>query len=324
VNPLGATSEDRVSLSLALAAERHYRHADGARAYGMTGRWRIALGALVFTGCATAATPAPAPKPPAKEEPQGDLPIPPEMRAEIQKVEAIGRQLYVLDKVSAVATDVLMERVPDLRNAGVAGYIPMQEADDDGRPKDSFLVSFFTRQEPPQVAYEVHVRPDARPDFEAFQPPKPASDSLAMLVRARQAAIAALPPVHQPMNPVLLPASANGEKGILVYMIAGTTRPGIVVFGQHFRVLIPENSQTPTYVMPLSKTALEMPARGGPAGAKTEGLAVTHLVTDWPLETHVLVSLQWHLPVYVGTHRGIWRVDGDKIALIRDRPPKGL
>ena len=51
---------------------------------------------------------------------------------------------------------------------------------------------------------------------------------------------------------------------------------------------------------------------------------VTHLVTDWPLETHVFVSLQWHLPVYVGTRRGIWRVNGDKIALISDRPPASL
>jgi hypothetical protein len=50
---------------------------------------------------------------------------------------------------------------------------------------------------------------------------------------------------------------------------------------------------------------------------------VTHLVTDWPLETHVFVSLRTHKPVYVATTVGIWRVDGDKIRFVDDRPPDG-
>jgi len=74
--------------------------------------------------------------------------------------------------------------------------------------------------------------------------------------------------------------------------------------------------------MPLSKTMLEQPTTG-PDGSETLGLMVNHILTDWPLETHVFVSLLMHVPVYVGTKIGVWRVDGDKISLISDRASEG-
>jgi len=277
----------------------------------------MVLAAAVLIGCGT----APAGKSTSPATARGDLPIPPDLRARVETSAAIGAQLYVLDKVSALATDELASRVPDFRDQNLGGYLPMREGTEDGRPLDSYLVYFFTREEPPRVAYQIRVRPNAKPELEAFAPPQPATDSFVAFVRARQGAIAAVPPGHQPINPVLIPGSANGEKGILVYLLAGTTTPNVAVFGKHYRVLMPEAGGVPRYVMPLSKSALELPVRP-PSGGKPKALMVTHLLTDWPLETHVFVSLLWHLPVYVATARGIWRVDGDKIALVDDRPPK--
>ena len=277
------------------------------------------LGALgTVAGCARTGTPS------SSEPRQTDLPIPSEFRSHIRKAEGIGGQLYTLDKVAAIATDVVMKRVPDFRSKGVGGYLPLREAGDDGRPKDSFVVTFFTADDPPKTLYEIRIKPNSPAEFEAFDPPRITTDSFASWVRARAAAIAALPAVRQPLNPILLPAGANDENGVLVYLIAGTSKPNVAVFGQHFRVLIPEDGGTPTYVMPLSRSAIEVPVTGGPDGGKPVGLMVTHLVTDWPLETHVLVSLQWRVPVYVGTRRGVWRVDGDRITLVSDSPPKGL
>jgi hypothetical protein len=86
-------------------------------------------------------------------------------------------------------------------------------------------------------------------------------------------------------------------------------------------VLIPEEGGPPSYVMPLSKSILELPTKGKDGPVKA--MFVTHLVTDWPLETHVFVSLRTHKPVYVATTVGIWRVDGDKIRFVDDRPPGG-
>jgi hypothetical protein len=79
-------------------------------------------------------------------------------------MEPIGRQIYILDKVSAIATDVLMEKVPNYRERNLAGYLLLQEAGDDLRPKASYLVTFFTKDEPTRIAYEIRIKPNAAPE----------------------------------------------------------------------------------------------------------------------------------------------------------------
>jgi hypothetical protein len=240
------------------------------------------------------------------------------MREHVRRSAAIGTQLYLLDKASAIGTDVLMARVPDFRNKNLAGYLPFREAsDEDLRPKESWLVIFFTRDDPPRLAYQIRIKVEAKPDFESFDPPKPAPPALVRMFQARQIAVAALPSHPQPLNPVVMPAEVLGERGIMVYLIAGTDKPDIAVFGRHYRVLVPESGGPPSYVMPLSNTILELPIKP-PKGAKPAGLMVTHPLTDWPLETHVFVSLLNRIPVYVATRVGLWEVDGHKIALIRE------
>ena len=124
-----------------------------------------------------------------------------------------------------------------------------------------------------------------------------------------------MPASDQPVNPVLMPASAFGEQGILVYLLAGTTKPDVAVFGRHFRAVVRGDGAAITSMTPLSNSALEIPTRA-PDGATPEALVVTHVVTDYPLETHVFTSLLVRMPVYVGTRGGTWRVDGDRIAFL--------
>jgi hypothetical protein len=71
-------------------------------------------------------------------------------------------------------------------------------------------------------------------------------------------------------------------------------------------------------VRPLSKSILELSTKA-PDGGKPEALVVSHIVTDYPLETHVFASLSANLPVYVATDRGDWLVDGDKISFLGPR-----
>ncbi len=266
--------------------------------------WAVAAAALI--GCASS-------KPSAARAPQS-LEIPADLQQAVRLSQALGHQLYVLDKVSAIATDELLRHVPDPRSKNIAGYIPAQEADDGDHPRDSYAVTFFTRDEPPRLAYLVRVRPNLPPVLETYEPPRPATDSLARLVAARQAALRAAPPRGQPLNPVLLPGESPGVHGVLVYLLAGTKRPDTAVFGQHFRVLVRDDGSAPE-VTPLSKSVLELPVRS-PKGGRSQALMVTHLVTEYPLETHVLVSLQWRLPVYVATSRGLWRVEPDRVAFL--------
>lgn len=180
---------------------------------------------------------------------------------------------------------------------------------------------FVSKDDPRKIAYQVRVfaRPGRRSEYEAFNPPKPALPGLVLRMQARQAAIKAVPDLVQPLNPVVLPAEIDDERGILVYLLAGTTKPNVVVFGRHYRVLVEEDGSTIKYVRPLSKSVLEMPVMP-PSGSKSEALVVMHLVTEWPLETHVFASLLHKLPIVVATSRGNWWVNADRIAFLGSRP----
>ena len=170
------------------------------------------------------------------------------------------------------------------------------------------------------MAYEIRLERDRQPAFAAFDPPKAASAAFLTLVRARQLAISALASVPQPINPLVLPAALNGESGILVYLLAGTARPNVAVLGKHYRLLFPPDASTVSYMMPPSNEILEVPIKA-PDGATPEALAVTQVVTEFPIETHVLVSLQIELPIFVGTRRGMWRVDGARISFLGEQIP---
>lgn len=269
---------------------------------------RAALFALVAIGCAG----APKSSPPPSSQSAAPVAVPEDLRGAVARASAVGRQLYVLDKVAATATDVLLAKVPDPGSQGIGGYIPLQQADAAGQPARSFLVTFYTRELPPRVAYEVTLTQGAKPSLEAFSPPKAMLPELMLLVRARQRAIDALPKPTQPINPVLLPAEAIGEHGILVYLLAGTTKPNVAVLGKHYRAVVSEDGARLAQLTPLSKGILELPTED-PSGGRVVGLTVTHIVTDSPLETHVFASLLAKLPIYVVTRRGLWRVEADRI-----------
>jgi hypothetical protein len=106
----------------------------------------------------------------------------------------------------------------------------------------------------------------------------------------------------------------DGESGVLVYLLAGTTKAKVAVFGKHYRALVATGSNQVTYLKELTKSVLEVPLEEN--GQSPVALTVTHLVTEYPLETHVFTSLLLDLPVYVATSRGMWRVNGDQIAFL--------
>jgi hypothetical protein len=252
---------------------------------------------------------------------QGDTaqPIPLDLSAPVARSIDIGRALFVLDQVAAAGTDVVMAHVPDLMDRPLGGYLAFREGDGAGRPADAYLVSFYTRDDAPRVAFEVRLTDGAKPAFQAFDPPKAAPPGFAELARARQLAINAMPRSNQPINPVVLPAS-SASSDVLVYLLAGTARSNLAVLGQHYRAVVPLGGDHVTSMTPLSNSALEMPtvdASGQPAKA----IVVTHVVTDFPLETHVFASLLHKLPIYVGTRRGTWLVDGDRVSFLGEQGP---
>jgi hypothetical protein len=266
-------------------------------------------------GCASPAKQGAAPTPVSAAVVGGqERPIPADLQAAVARSSEIGSQLYVLDQVASLGTDVLLANVKHPEEKKIIGYLPLREADDAGQPTDTFQVAFFTSDQPPRIAYRIHIAPNGKPTFESIEPPMTAPEEFAALAGVRQAAIAALAHPSQPLNPVLIPGEAYGESGTLVYLLAGTTKSKVAVFGKHYRALVAMGSNRVTYLTELSKAVLEVPLEhnGQPAVA----LTISHLVTEYPLETHVFTSLLIHLPVYVQTSRGSWRVNGEQIAFL--------
>jgi len=244
------------------------------------------------------------------------LPIPEDLRAQVHLAEELGVTLYFLDKASAIGTDALRQNVASIEKLGLSGYLTFREADDSGQPANSWREFFLKGEANPVVAYTVRVplKLGATYSFEEHNPPVPASEGLRTFFTARQTAIKALTPVVQPINPVVLPGAVIGEDGILVYLLAGETRKGVAVLGRHYRVLVSRDGTTVKKFEPLSKSIIEIPYSS--EGKTTAGLVVSHIVTDWPLETHVFASLLYKLPVYVATSRGNWNVEEGKISLV--------
>jgi len=250
------------------------------------------------------------------------LAIPQDLKTHIDQSIELGRAIYMQDKASAMATDALVQQLGPVEGKGLGGYLTVRESSDRGAPAASWSVFFFTNEASPRIAYRVRVPMDQRrPTVDVASPPEPPKPGAEALFRARQTALAAAQPLHQPMNPVVLPAEALGKHGILVYLIAGTSEPNVAVLGKHYRMMVSDDGGTVLESTPLTKTEIEM-STADHAGGRLEALAVTHLVTDYPLETHVFASMLNNTPIYVGTNRGIWCVDRDSIRLVSvDVPP---
>ena len=104
---------------------------------------------------------------------------------------------------------------------------------------------------------------------------------------------------------------------MLVELLAGTDKSNTVVIGKHYRVIVSEDGRQVLQITPLSKGIVELSK-----DKDTVALYVTHIVTDYPLESHVFASMVNHVNIYVQTQRGLWLVKGDSIALVsRDTPP---
>ena len=250
------------------------------------------------------------------------IPIPADLAPRVGESVELGRILYLLDKASAIGTDVALANVPDFHQRGVGGWLTLQQADESGQPRAGFAVMFISREEPFRTLFRIDIPLQGKPTFRELLPPQPLDELGIRMFRARQTAIAGVPPGPRRWNPIVLPGAAVGRPdAILVYLLAAEQRAGEMVFGIHYRVLVSADGSSVKAALPLSKSALVIPPPRGPAGSTPVAAMVSQIVTDWPLETHVFVSLLHNrAPIFVVTKRGIWLVVGEKISLVDDQP----
>ena len=283
------------------------------------------VAAFCLAGCAATAPSAAPPAAAATVATSADARVAPEIAAHLRESERLGRLLFELDDASAVATDVLLEHIKNPADGGIRGWLPLRTLDDATIPAGVYKVVFMTSEAAPRIAATVTLAPAARPVFERHDPPLAPSEAIARRFRARMTALAAVHRNGQLINPVVL-AGEPGVDGFVVYLLAGTTRPGEIVLGLHYRAVVRPDGASLVSMTPLSKTAIVIGNRGIPAGAVPVAAVVSHIVTDWPLETHVFASLlHKNREIYVLTKLGKWRVIGDHITYDgpMEPPPAG-
>jgi hypothetical protein len=241
-------------------------------------------------------------------------PIPVDLQAKIETSSEVGRQLYLQDKVSTIAGELMSKEAATAQD--LAGSLAFPSPEEQGR---SWIVVFYTAGEQALIRYRVRVpisTTGEQPKLERVDPPTPASELLQFYIDVRAAAVKAAGPFTQPIKPIVMPAGAlsDDKNDVLVELIAGTRNENVVVLGKHFRVIAGRDGAIKS-VTPLSKGPLELSLQSQP-GRELGGLVVSEVVADYPLEVHVLASLQAKLPLYVGNSRGKWKVEGDKISLL--------
>lgn len=252
----------------------------------------------------------------------GQLSIPTDLRPHVDRSISVGRLMFSQDRASAIATDLLAAKLGTLDGQGLGGYLAVAKALGSGPSVGGWEVLFFS-EGIPRVLYRIGVGDDraSRPNYRREMPPAPIVSENLALIAARQSAIAAVGSFTRPVNPIVLSEGAGSLKRIVVYLMAGTTTPNVAVLGRHYRVNVSQDGRTVEDVLPLSKTELELPL-SSPTGGRPEALFVTHVLTDYPLESHVFASLLNSIPIVVETARGRWLVAGDSISLLpTPKPP---
>jgi hypothetical protein len=285
---------------------------------------------LAACGCASGQRVADAPHLPPKDGPETEvgLPIPADLAAKVAESARLGRLIYLLDKAGATGTDVLRAKVPDWKSRGLGGWLAIEEPAAGAPPGCS--VVFYTDETMPRLMFEVTVPATGEPSVAEASPPVPLEGDLFRMARARLVALAVVAGGGRRFNPVVFPLRTPGNpNAILVYLLAPEYKADEMVFGVHYRVLVSADGTSAgnkvEQVVPLTKSALVVsvaPRTDVPRDAKFVATVVSHIVTDYPLETHVFVSLlHKNAPIYVTTNRGTWLVMGDQIKLVDDKLP---
>jgi hypothetical protein len=231
----------------------------------------------------------------------GTKAIPAEFAADVRRSETIGRKIFQHDRWAWVATDAAMARGL-LKKNNVKGWV-IEEAG------EGAIVHFFSGDAPAaslvRVSFpgESHLRPSVAEGAEPL-----GADLLSAIQARRAASEAKFPVMSDRYNTVVLPASLVEKDGWLVYLLAASAKPNHVVLGGHSRVLVSRDGAVKE-VVPLSKGILVLdPTAGLPPGAQPAEIFTSHLVTPYPVETHVFTAMTYGMGIRVNTSAGLWIV----------------
>ncbi|HKD20943.1 MAG TPA: hypothetical protein VKB71_02965 [Rhizomicrobium sp.] len=229
---------------------------------------------------------------------------------DIPTVEKLGREMYDQDQLAWKATDIAVGHftVEVLKTMKTHGWIV--------EPSASGNIVRFIRETPngPQLFYDVNFTPDGAASSSIPQNTTLSADEK-MQYYARTLALASIPRTCSDNYNTIALKDPQGD-GWLIWAMAATMDPKVVVIGGHYRFTISADGKTVRQTDALSYSCLTMskpdPKEGTPVGVYTG-----QFVSLTPLETTVFAALSYKTPMFVGTRDGrSWKFDGDAISIV--------
>jgi hypothetical protein len=108
----------------------------------------------------------------------------------------------------------------------------------------------------------------------------------------------------------------------LVWALASTTEPGVVVYGGHYRFMISSDGTKVIQRDALSRSCMSAPPPD-PAKGKEVAMFFVQLVSNTPVETAVWLNLQHKTPIMLATpDRRMWDLIDGKISQSGSLPAK--
>lgn len=109
--------------------------------------------------------------------------------------------------------------------------------------------------------------------------------------------------------------SADPNGPIIVYLMTPQTDLKEYPLGGHFSVEVAQDGSVGK-VRQFTNSCIDMALDDVPSGAKPVGFGITHLLDPTPTEIHIFTSLATKMPIYVGTKKRTWVVDGSSVRSI--------
>ena len=233
-------------------------------------------------------------------------PLPVPNLLDLSPTEALGYEIYLRDQAAWEATDVAL--AAGLKETPAHGWITLLSI-------GGWTVRFVGSCDAGACAYlDVEkTDPSARP-IVTLQNGTPLPEDQAARWRARQLAgsikFRACTPTY---NTVVTSAEVDGAPVWRVYLLASSTDPRDVVLAGHHRMTISYDGKSV-----LSQEALSKSCITSQPPSNVAGMFVTDILHSEPIETHVFTSLDYRMPLFVGTSEGSYKVNGANIRRMED------
>lgn len=226
------------------------------------------------------------------------------------KISAMGQEIYRQDVAAWVATDALMARFGGAPPPGLAGWIVVPDGENQ-------RVRFVMRDgDVVRPGWDVVVGDGRAGPVEVITDGVLSAQELARY-RARQTAAQNIGRLRCSANMNSVVADDPDSDGWLVWLLTSTTDANIVPMGGHYRFTVSADGMTVLQRDQLSNSCLPLAKTPPSPGDQTTSMFITQIVSQTPVETHVFLSLQNRLPIYVGVGDKVFEVNGAAIREIR-------